>query len=134
VLLIYRMMLRMIGFRGCISDFGAIGISRCLGAWCSVHRRLQHNYTSYLASFGRYTFYLASCVIWKWVIHLGFGKRGNSSQAFTTENRIVFKSVKYFQSPPAYTPRLFKLCVCAVKAGSCQSFQDGWNMFKKVKS
>jgi hypothetical protein len=44
VLLIYRVIPRIVGFSGLITEFMVIGISRCFGAWCSVQSATQRMY------------------------------------------------------------------------------------------
>jgi hypothetical protein len=83
VLVVYRAMPRMLDIFWWTTDFGAIGISCCFRALCGVQRRMQHRNTSNLISFDRYTFQLAPCGIWRWVIHLGFEMQSDSSQKFT---------------------------------------------------
>jgi hypothetical protein len=94
VFLIYRMMPIMLGFDGWIVDFGVTGISRHFGAKGGVQRSVKHRHILGLASFDRYTFYLVSCKIWWWGLHLGFEKQGNLLQNFATGNRKVSKNVK----------------------------------------
>jgi hypothetical protein len=50
VLYIYRMMLRMSNFLGSITVLEGTLISRSLGAFCSVHRHMQHTSTSFLVA------------------------------------------------------------------------------------
>jgi hypothetical protein len=66
----------------------------------SIHTHIQKRLTIILVSFDSYASYLVACRVWRWVVHLGFEKQGNSSQKMTIGNRRGFiKSI--FQSPPA---------------------------------
>jgi hypothetical protein len=95
VLCIYRLILKMLIFGGWRTHFGFTGISRCFGAWYSVHKQIRHGHTSSLISFDRYTLYLVPCGIWNWVVHLGFEKQGTfATQKVTTGNHKVSKNVK----------------------------------------
>jgi hypothetical protein len=53
VLVIYRVMLRMLGFVGWMANFSATGISRCFGAMCDRQRSRQHRQTVILVPVDR---------------------------------------------------------------------------------
>jgi hypothetical protein len=99
--------------------------------------------TGITVPFDRHTCHCSPCEIWRWVIHSGFGKQGSSLQKFTT-GRLTFLETFRFpvQRPPAYPishPALFKLwCVLQMvmtcRTRACQSFREGWNIWKRVKS
>jgi hypothetical protein len=89
-----------------ITIFSVTGVGHCFGASCNVQRRIQDKYASCLVPLDRYTFYLAPCVVWRWVTHLGFEKQGNSAQTSTTGNRKVSKKVQ------AARPLYFKTRSC----------------------
>jgi hypothetical protein len=91
VLMIYTLMLRELGFGVWRTYFETAVISLFFMTWCGAQRRIRLMYTSLLVSFDRYTFHLAPCGIWRWVIHLGFGKQGYSSQKIYNRNREVSK-------------------------------------------
>jgi hypothetical protein len=128
VLRIYWMMLRMFCFSEWMIDFGAIGVSHCFGAQCSVYRCMQRRFTSILVSFDKHAFYLAPCGIWRCVIHLGFWKVGILSQTITTGGRKVSKKKSYvFKGRP---PALFRTFVCKDQDLAHSHVRDEWDIFK----
>jgi hypothetical protein len=108
VLCICPIILETLMFTEWTANFGAIGISRCFMALGRVQRSIQHRNTSSLLSFDRYTFYLAACGIWRWVVHLSC----NSSQNLDTGNRKVLKKSQATRPPLYFTSRLFQTIVC----------------------
>jgi hypothetical protein len=81
---IYRMPSRMLVFCGRVTDFrGVTGIYCCFRAWCIAQRSIQTDILPSLVSFDRYTFYLVACVVWRWVVYLGYKNKGTSLQKLT---------------------------------------------------
>lgn len=90
---------KMLDFHVWTANFGSTGTSRPLSAWGSVHRHIQHRYTSSLVPFNRYMFLIAPYGIWRRIIRLDSEKQGNSSQKLPLGNRKVSKKVNW--KPPA---------------------------------
>lgn len=80
-----------VGFSGWMTEFEATRISRCLRAKCSVHRRIQHWHTSSLVSSDRYALHLVTYWVWRWIVYLGFAKKGvdRKKWGLCSQNRSV---------------------------------------------
>jgi hypothetical protein len=98
VLLIYRTIPTMFGFREWIADFEGMRISRCLDALCRVHRRIQCRTALILISIDIYSLYCGSCEIWRWVNCLGFERYDDTLSKLEWEiDRFWEKKVKLFK-------------------------------------
>jgi hypothetical protein len=109
--------------------------SCCFGALCSVHRRIKRRNASTIIWFTIYRCHHASYKIWRWVIHLGFERHGNSLPKFEVRNHKVSKKSKTIFKH-RHTPLLQNILVDQViYTGLYQSFKkerwrfhtDGFN-------
>jgi hypothetical protein len=94
--------LTCLGFHGFITAFGRPPVHRLLRALCSVHGCIQHRSISFLVAFDRNGLRLASCEIWRWIIHRSFEKKATlykNSECQTVGLSKVYK----FPNPPLPT-------------------------------
>jgi hypothetical protein len=106
---IYRMMSRILDFRGWVAVFGCFPIGRCFDGVSSVHGRIRCKNCTLLASFDRYRLCLDVCEIWSVVIPLILRNRTLTTKFGIAKRKVNKQSQSYFITPTRTKVQIFSM-------------------------